>query len=156
MAKGKHYSDSLQFDDVKLSYHNWMKIAREEFSYINFFSHSFIEQVGPDYLNISGCPMTRDSEFLSELVDEGYLKAEYRDYILVTISGNYNFDILPRELKDHIGMVVADIRGSFKLPYTNVEFLYDQILPDNSGKFDIVPMTNLDLRTVKSHMAKFE
>ena len=143
LQKGKHYSGKIRLDGNALAYHDFMKLAREEYGYTSYFSHFALETVNGDYIRISGCPIDSRSEWLSSLVDKGYLKAEMRNAILIDISSDLSFDILDQQGKMNLGQMIAQILNAFKLPISNVDLIDNHIQSGNDGSLELKPLKRL-------------
>ena len=110
---------SDRFDGKSLSFNKFEKLSYQHYRYKRFFSHYFVEQIGNTFGVIVGTSEDLKSPFL-----EDYFWDE-RGSILILISGDYGFDIVPEELYIRLGNICGSIIRRYSLGSNAIQLLED-------------------------------
>lgn len=148
---------------IQAEYFNYL--ATQAFGYLNDFTHYYIDLNKYNYMRISALGLYEYSPFLDELADNGIIKADYRYAILITLIGDYSFDIPDKAMLDSLGYLVASLQYQFNIPLNKVFFLTDltknfsnklKQYEEKKGRFNITEMTKLPLGLLRTHINKYK
>lgn len=135
------------------------RISRDEYNYSQDIYTYLIELVGKGYQTINGCPLSAKNPFLNELVDKELIHFDYRNSYLITLNGDYSFDIVDREMLNELAFRLADLKYTFNIPTTRILFLDDIINKDKNKKlsvpYNIKSMSKIDKSDVLLYLSKF-
>lgn len=156
-------ADVLEKVGIQSTSFNYM--AKEVFGYNNDFSHYYIDLNKYNYLRISALGLFEQSPFLNELANNRVIKADYRNSILITLIGDYSFDIPDKQMLDSLGYLIAGLQYTFKIATNRVFFLTDltknfsdelEKYESTKGRTNIKEMSKLPLGLLRTYITKYK
>lgn len=157
--KGDVFTGEEYLDTRSSAVQELRRISRDEYNYPQELYNLLIELVGKGYQTISGCPMSAKNPFLNELVDKEIIHFDYRNSYLITLNGDYSFDIVDREMLNELAFRLADLKYTLNVPTIKILFLSDIIDTKKNNKlkvpYNIKAMTKIDKSDVLLYLSKF-
>lgn len=135
-----------RFDTATPSFPDMAKMCYQDYRYDRFFSHYYIEQIDTDYCIIVGTPEDAVSRFLVDYFPE------YQGDLLILISGDYSFDIPPKELYIRLGQICSTLMRQYKLPNLDSIKLLENVVTKTGKPFKITKMGFFNRQTLNSYI----
>ena len=135
------YSDNFQFFDLAF-------YCYKELKYKHLPFHYYLELFKDNYTVISGSPFHQKSNFLKDLGKEGLISNQYENAVYITLQGDYNTDVVERRVYKELAYFLSGICFSFKIPLTNILFLYD-LVEKNKSFFSFIIEKEYTFNSIK-------
>lgn len=157
--KGDVFTGEEYLDTRNSAVQELRRISRDEYNYSQDIYNLLIELVGKGYQTVSGCPLSAKNPFLNELVDNNIIHFDYKNSYLITLNGDYSFDIVDREMLNELAFRLADLKYTLNVPTIKILFLDDIVDKSMNAKikipYNIKPMSKIDKSDVLLYLSKF-
>ena len=134
------YSPEIIYDDMKPKHHLFLKLSKTQHGHDTDFSHFYIELIRKNYTRIAGLAQRYTSPFIRDLTEKNIINNTYLNSMLVTIVGNYSEDggdIVPKEVYNHLGYLLADLTRMHRLSRSRIVLLEDIVNHNNNEKLGL-------------------
>lgn len=135
-----------RFDTAKPSFPQMAKMCYQDYRYLRFFSHYYIEQVEEDFCIIVGTSEDAVSEFMLDYYPEN------QGDLLILIAGDYSFDIPPKELYIRLGQICSTLARQYKLPNLDSIQLLENLKKKTGKEIKLTPMSFFNRQTLNSYI----
>jgi hypothetical protein len=88
--------------------------------------HYYVELLNEDYVVFTGLNIQKNSSYLYELGNNGIIKPEYKDSLLVMIGENFFYDLPEERMYKHIAnRITTPMMNLYRLPFERVVLMDD-------------------------------
>ena len=157
--KKDNFSGEIKLDTRQTQVQEVRRISHDEYNYTQDAFNFLIELSGKFYQTIAGCPLSAKNPFIEELIDNELINADYQNSILITLYGDYSFDIVDRKMLNELSFRLADLKHTFNVPINKIVLLSDIFDSEKNDKldkpFNVKPMDRVHKGDIKLFLSKF-
>jgi len=163
LSLDKSFSPDLKLDySDKFQFYDYIKLFRSEYAYDGLGFHYYIELFKDNYITLLGQSISSKSEFLMELYGKNLLNRNFNNDILITISGDYSYDVPEKKLYEQLAYLITTLMNEYEIQMGNILLLSDYFDFNKNNKevmekrYNITPMKNFDFSELDSFIRKLK